>query len=765
MAQLDASRSPTGSGSATALSRPTEVVLERWRVELSAMGSIPTDDFGPILPTVYKKAIVFFRSLFVTTHLLPAWKFTQQGMKGCHPALTPRCRFRTAEPSATSVDLLKTPIDGRPDPITEYLFGDLEVPVGRLSTSVTYRNDCNFRIDDAESLLSSRFMGVDENFFKPSIPSGQEAPPDAPPVATGSLQDRRSTSGFTEMPTYGSLSTFHHEGAPSTSPISALRAAKRPGSNTSSPPASLPPTNVFDAPHSMPATNRMPSGRLGSRGTDSTSRRPSISFQPFKAGSLSGSPIPRPAELEGTPSSSFKVPSSLQGLPPRQRTSLTAGMPASLRGGPPNAAVDSPIVGSPRPSSTSRYSSSFSHRRGRLSIGGGRPGEEENSSGRQSLASSVAQPGSGLLAEPPYGTSQESIPLEEDNISEFLKLLDSKKTLKSFEPSRGGDSVAHRTVAQLSRFHMMKESNNALGESMTSSMLMQRSSSASSRQLTSVPGMVPASVSPTPGKPTSPHTPHTPAIPSRLSENSIVDNTSDTGRTPSRGGRGTMSPVPEPSRQNTITPDGVAAIDIPLSPRLGAYQRRSSSVAQQARVALDDEEPELAFANRSISLGADDRHLPPLTSLLQRQPALEEESTVRDQAEGANQSTSASEERLPGRLRQSDSTEESAPPEGFLSTAHSSSPVPRRRYAGFASQAGAGRGRTPPHSSRGSFTGSTSRLIRADDESVGEEPLVFDLSEMDAQGRKSLEESRGAGSSSNAERSGFETRGTTRRGW
>lgn len=770
MAQLNAARSPTESTSAGATSsRITDVVLERWRVDLQLIGNTPNEDFGPILPTIYKKAIVFFRSLFVTTRLLPAWKFTNQGMKGCHPALIPRCRILSSDPDTQVADLLKTSIDGRPDPITEYLFGDLEVPVGRLGASVTYRNDCNFRIDDAESLLSSRFMGVDEHFFKPSMP--QRAPIQQPlsTAPVGSLQDTRpQRPGFTNIQTYGSLSTFHGDVPLGTSPISALRAVKPVGSDTSSPPASLPTHNDFEAPHSLPVSSQMSSARPVGRGTDITGRRPSISFQPFKAGSLSGSPIPRPAELEAGASSSLNRP-SLSNMPPRQRTSLTSGMPASLRGGPPGPPAESPLVGSPRPSSASRYSSSFTHRRGRLSIGGGRPGDEEqNSSGKQSLSSSAAQPGSGLLAEP-IGTSDDSLPLEQDNISEFLKVLDSKKTLKSFEPAKRGETATTRTVAQLSRFHLMRESNNALTESMTSSFQMQRSSSSSSRQLTSVPGMVaPASMSASssPGKPLSPHTPHTPAIPSRLSENSIVDNSSDHGRTASRSARTTMPPVAEPSRQNTLTPDGVAAIDIPLSPRLGSYQRRSSSVAQQTRVALDDEEPDLAFANRSISLGADERDPPTLSTLLGRQLRLEEESTVREASDGHDEVNTQSTERPTSRVLRRTSGEE-APPEGFLSaTQSSSSPVPRRRYAGFASQGSAGRGRTPPQSSRGSFTGSSSRLTRADDESINEEPLVFDLSEMDAQGRRSLEDNRGSsGGIAGSDRSTFEVRGTTRRGW
>lgn len=768
MEQLQSSRSSTDGTSPNTFGRNTEVVLERWTVELIRSNLSPTDDFGPILPTIYKKAIVFFRSLFITTRLLPAWKFTSHGMaKGCVAALSPRCRVLAQKPQRRSPDLLKSPIDGRPDPVTEYMFGDLDVPVGRLTTSVTYRNECNFRIDDAESLLSSRFMGIDENFFKPSIPQSTGSPSTLHPEV-GSLRDHRKRPGTGPIQqTYGSLSTFHGDGPLGTSPITALRSVKPPGSDTSSPPASLPKQSEFDAPHSLPIGRGQPI-RNAAR-ADGSSRRPSISFQPFKAGSLSNSPVPRSLEPESPASAQARA----SGFPmqPRQRTSLTAGMPASLRGGPPQP-TDIPIVGSPRPSSSSRYSSSFTHRRNRPSISGpsrGGPDDEQNSSGRQSLASSVAQPGSGLLAEPD-NTSSGSLPAEEDNISEFLKVLDSKKTLKSFEPTKR-DSATNKTVAQLSRFHLMKESNNALGDSMTSSMQLQRSSSSSSRQLTSVPGMVaPASMSPSsssPGKPISPHTPHTPAIPSRLSENSIVDHSDDRSRTVSRGTRPRGPSIPETSRESTITQGGTTAIDIPLSPRLGSHQRRSSSVAQQTRAAADDDETDLAFANRSVSLGADDREPPTLSTLLGRQMQLGEESTVRESDSSSLRpaaeirSASASAAMLRG------STEET-PPDGLISVAQSSSPFRRKRYAGMS----AGRGQTPPpatQSIRGSYTGSSSsRLVRGDDESVGDEPLMFTLSEMDAQGRRSIEEGRGSvntGSNTGSERAGFEPRGTARRGW
>ncbi|KAG5978143.1 hypothetical protein E4U55_006353 [Claviceps digitariae] len=771
MEQLNSSElSSTGSYPAAPTSRIAEVVLERWRIDLKTIGGSPTDDFGPVLPTIYKKAIVFFRSLFIATKLLPAWKFASQGpAKSSHPALVPQCRIRLAEPGRIGTDLLKQPIDGRRDPVTEYVFGDLDVPVGRLSTAVTYRNDCSFRIDDSESLLSSRFMGVDENFFKPSLP--QRAGRNQGQVAeTGSLRDHRRGISVSDLhQTYGSLSTFHGCGPLGTSPLSALRSVKSPGSDANSPPATLPAVGGLDvAPKSMPITGRISVPGAVTGRPETAGRRPSISFQPFKAGSLSGSPVPRHIGPESPASAhSQSRPGLLIGSQPRPKSSLTAGMPASLRGGPPSTSIDAPpTVGSPRPASTARYSSSFTHRRSRPSSG--RAGDEEqNSSGRQSLASSLAQPGSGLLAEA-GGTSSGSLHVEEDDISDFLKALDSRKSLKCFEPTNRGDSATNRTVAQLSKFHLMRDSNNALTESMTSSMQMQRSSSSSSRYMTSVPGMVaPTSMSTSSspgGKPISPHTPHTPAIPSRLSENSIISYTA-TGRITSRNsGRRHAPTVPELSRESTITQKGTTAIDIPLSPRVASYQRRSSSAAQQSRAVLDDDDTDLAFAaHRSISLGANEGDPPTMSMLLGRQMQLEDVTSGRENATNSRLKPAA--EIQPLDASTSDVMRRGSNDDNFSdglmsSVVQSGSAFPRRRYAGM----GAASRATPPQSTRGSFTGSLSRLGRGDDESVGEEPLVFDLSEMDAQGRRSLEDGCGGGNAS-SERSAFEPRGISRRGW
>lgn len=743
----------------------TRLVLERWRVELKGKPPDQLDDFGQLLPTVYKKAIVLMRSIYTTTGLLPAWKLARNSKtKGIHPALTVHCRVFSGESPTYGPDSLRIPLfPGRGDVSTDVMFGDLEVPVGRFYVSVSYRNHCNFQVVDSESLFSSRIgIAISDDLFKPSLPRHGRLESYTP--EPGSLPYHRHVQNITEnQQRYGSLSTFHGEGPIGTSPISALKAVKAPGSDTSSPPDSRP-ASVEAPPHTLPIAGN--ARRPSLKGID-TSRRPSVSFQssPFKHGSLSGSPASRPQEYDVPPSpQSLNRPSSFN-THVRNRSSLTAGMPASLRGAPPSAPADNSIASSPRPSASNRFSSSFGHRRSRPSLSSAaRADDDQNSSGKQSLSSSVVQPGSGLLNEIGAGGSSGSFQTDDENIQNFLKMIDSKKTLASFDTSKKGESATKKTVAKLSKFHLMRESNNALTESMNSSMQLQRSSSSSSRQLTNVP---PMSTSSSPGKPLSPHTPHTPAIPSRLSENSSVDYAPHHARVASRS-RNVEGLPEEPTVIAQATHEGTTAIDIPTSPRPYPHARRSSSVAHQNRALVDDDDTD---AHRSISLGAEDREPPSLSVLL----GLGSDEPVSAVDSPALQSAADIRATSPPDMlgQESESNEREVRPPGGLYAGFSSSPY-SRRYG-----SAAGRGITPPHSGSGSLAGSSGRFYRgysrggatglgvtgtASDE-PDDEPLLFDMSEITReQSRRSLEEARVGGSvGSSGDRGGYETSHRSRR--
>ncbi|EAW11297.1 putative autophagy protein Atg13 [Aspergillus clavatus NRRL 1] len=608
-------------------SNSDDVILERWRVELGPASSKPPADLGSILPTVYKKSIVLFRSLFTYSKFLPAWKFAKRnGRLRSNPALQIKYRIldgRTVS-ERSKADHLTVPLyEGTNKVVDTYSFGVTDSPAGPFSVQVTYRINCDFRVDDSEALLSSRFMGADDEIFRPSLPSRETSrrPPDPEP---GSVPlTKRTVEDPDPSRAYGSLSTFHHVGpTTSASPLSALRAARESGASSPSPPAS-----ASRRPLSMARIN--PAGRaavLAGEGTPSAVRRPSISFQPFKAPPLSASPSLVDPPLGVSPRSApvaRALNSESKNMPPPS-IAASGRKPGSVV---PEAAIASSNSASPRPAPIARYSSAFSHRRGRPSSGGINRVEDDASSGKASAASPGAQPGSGLLAEV-TGTSADSLHADDENISDFLKMLDLRKDLLNPSNTSTLDATARRTTATsaaLNRFQRMRESNAALSDSMSSSLLLQRSSNASSKQLSGVPPMVAgASVSTasSPGKPISPHTPHTPAIPSRLSSHSIVEY-NDHGNTGHRITHEDLSSLPEGTTDDGTSlvqrPSTVNAIDIPTSPRLfpPAY-RRSSSAAQNRRSVVADEEEIFPFNMRSVSLGAEERTQISLSALHQR---------------------------------------------------------------------------------------------------------------------------------------------------
>lgn len=622
-------------------SEDDKIVLERWRIELGKSSSRLPADLGTILPTVYKKSIVLFRSLFTYSKFLPAWRFAKRNKKlRQSPAL--QIKYRVVDGSAasdgSSLDHLTVPLsEGSEKVVDTYSFGVTESPAGPFSVQVTYRTNCEFRVDDSEALLSSRFMGADDEIFRPSLPSEDVNRPEVGSVPV----EKRTVESPDCTRAYGSLSTFHQVG-PTTgaSPISALRAMRDSGAGSPSP---------TDSPKKLlPPAKVVPSGRAAQIAGEERSglpRRPSISFQPFKAPPLSASPALADSPLGVSPrNTSSRVPSGTSAdsrvmPPPSSAASARKQMNIASE-----QAISSSNSASPKPAPISRYSSSFSHRRGRLSAGTNRL-EDETSSGRASATSSNAQPGSGLLTEA-TGTSAESIHADDENISEFLKMLDSKKDLMNSSTSASvqpGPRQLNTTAAALARFRGMRDSNAALSDSMSQSMHLHRSSISSSKQLSGVPPMVAGtsiSTASSPGKPISPHTPHTPAIRSRLSSNSVADDIEIDHR--SRIPRIQHdSPLEEQPGESTRGPSSTAgAIDIPTSPRIfdPAYRRSSSAAVRRPIITSDDDEI-FPFGMRSLSLGADEPSNPTLGAAQQQNESPKNQQFSAEDQNGPSGST------------------------------------------------------------------------------------------------------------------------------
>ncbi len=734
--------------------KTTQLVLERWKIHVGDKNAVHPSELNEPLPNVYKKAVVTFRSLFAHLRLMPAFKYNKIAAKqlASHPALKLNYRITNGDFKSPHIDTLSLALYPSREAVTETIeFKPTNSPVGPICISVQHRASCDFSVDDSESLLSSQFMGLDDNYLEQTM-RGTERVPGSLPVSKMNAQETPEVGQA-----YGSLSTFHQVGPPTgASPISALRAARdMPSSPVESPPQKLPPN------HRVAQGSK---SSLRSGDAPPYQRRTSVSFQPFKAGSLSSSPAPgfgypppSPATSSGRPSSSLGrnvTPNPL--TQPRNRTSLNALPQNALRAPslPNETIITSSASSSPKPAPISRYSSSFGHRRSRFSSGGGSRVDDDNlSSGKGSLASSV-QRGSETLNDGPGGSSGE-VKTDDENISDFLKLLESKKDLRSFNRNDDASKTAtmQRTTAQLSKYQRLRESHVALSDSMSSSTMLQRSSSSSSRQLHSVPAMIAGtsvSTASSPGKPISPHTPHTPAIPSRLSANSIIDYGEALvvrSRSRSRPRRTAREQDTINTQQQSENDDqGTDAIDIPPSFHPWNYDRRSNSVAQQNRN-LPDDEPDV-FGVRSASLPAEEsdraRDLHHITSANLTSSGLFAQTELL---------ASANRDHQPG---DTDS-------QGDLIRPSSTSNISAKR--GATSSNARGRGGSFLNSSSTSLstgaTSSTERQSRYNFNSRAatniddDEPLLFQMSEIGTgASRRSLEDARGGSSAASGGKRG-----------
>lgn len=691
-------------------------------------------DASRMLPLVYKNGIPLFRSLYTYTRFLPAWKYYRHIAKQpvTQPSLPLRYRISNGMFKSPRRDTLDLPLYPAAESVAQtHQFESVKSPIGLLTISVDYRSNTEFRVEKSESVLSSHFMGIDDYSFSPSYP---ERVPGSLPTGRNQQQDRQGRGEA-----YGSLSTFHQVGGSGTSPMSALRNAKDMGS-PESPPQKIPPNHRI-------ATGSKSSLRSAAEASPTSPRRSSVSFQPanpFKAGSLSSSPVPGVYSPGG----------SLGRTHTRNRSSLNALPQAALRNPsgqslPNETAIASSASSSPKPAPISRYSSSFGNRRNRFSSGGGssKVDDDNNSSGKGSASSS---------AQRLEGGSSGSVQTDEENISDFLKLLEQKKDLKSLNrtDSASRDASMRRTTAALSKYQRMRESNAALSDSISSSLHLHRSSSSSSRHLSNVPGMIAGasvSTSSSPGKPISPHTPHTPAIPSRLSANSIIDYSEQTrSRSPRRNRLEEDSgPGDTGSDSTTREREGTTAIDIPTSPRPWAYARRSSSVSQQHRNTLDDENE--LFGLRSASLPTDDRPDLSLSELLhigaqESASSADAEPDVTREGESSVPDTEPSPQTVMNpltshaRTRSAGAVRAATPSLAYRTRIQQGAPSDGRRSAASErgdSDSGLTSGRSSRVGSRYSF--SSRPPANLDDD----EPLLFTMSELGAQGgRRSVEEMR-----------------------
>lgn len=128
-----------------------EIILERWKIEYSPTVPEPDQDFDYVLPTFYKQCIVHFRALYTIASLLPTWRLCKQIMK--ERVLVPNyplaIRYRISasnEDGENEADMLSQPVfDEKSSSVTSQITpDDIQAPLGTLSAKVTYRKECSF---------------------------------------------------------------------------------------------------------------------------------------------------------------------------------------------------------------------------------------------------------------------------------------------------------------------------------------------------------------------------------------------------------------------------------------------------------------------------------------------------------------------------------------------------------------------------------------------------------------------------------------------
>ncbi|KZT25942.1 hypothetical protein NEOLEDRAFT_1132998 [Neolentinus lepideus HHB14362 ss-1] len=481
---------------------PRFVLLESWTLAFH-----PAESYGlDVAPsTMYKHGIPLFRSLFTLLRLLPAWTLFKRlrrrtGGANWNGNLGIRLHIRSSNEVLEGV----LGFDTRPAPNTAPLakgyhsFDPIPHPMGTLSLSVAYLLSPNFQLDELESLLSSRFLSLEEGTdFTPTLAKNQQrdslsTSPGSLPVRTSlpssppsSVAERfvlpavhsRTTSlpGNAHVPTSLNRPSSTAATAGSASGMSAASSSHRGSTSGGS----------KDDGHLMSALGaRMRSESTGigpSRGSDLPSapgplpiRRPAI-VHPFKSSTLSSSPslhsptpslrqhsplsgaggggpsLPsRPLNTTSPTSSRVPVPMSSSNrnlgspvLPLRPSPTFT---PSSL-GGDRRSHEGEPTPPPGRLPATKRYSSSFSHRYA-LSVGSdGSAGSADKERERPKEGGEKA--------------SFLSTNTEDDDLSRFVQDIDAHEPLNGRHFQYGGElklqGQGHDREATLSALEKGKE--------------------------------------------------------------------------------------------------------------------------------------------------------------------------------------------------------------------------------------------------------------------------------------------------------------------
>ncbi|GAA5812067.1 hypothetical protein MFLAVUS_005516 [Mucor flavus] len=224
------------------------IVIESWELTLKH----PFPSFDVDLPNLYKRSIVFFRALHSFVRMLPAHELFRKLHKlGDSNPLSIGFRLSSAVVSGNEIALDSTILenDAR-KPTKLYNFSDIVTPMGTFKLNVSYRRNCEFKVEDSERDLSAQFIDMDEQYFTPTMAKYQQE--------------------YTSKPR----------------PVSMFS----PRMETQPPPQSTLPREIQQRPHTTTTASATTSRRLSS--ASSSARRSSVPHvvSPFKSPFLASSP-------------------------------------------------------------------------------------------------------------------------------------------------------------------------------------------------------------------------------------------------------------------------------------------------------------------------------------------------------------------------------------------------------------------------------------------------------------------------------------------
>ncbi|QPG73835.1 hypothetical protein FOA43_001150 [Brettanomyces nanus] len=148
-----------------------EIVLERWLIEFD-LTSFDNDSIE--LPTIYKKLIILFRSLYTLVRLLPAYGLRNSFMKSTQSSsnLSLKANILDGTKSISSkgrIGLSKSFSEASGENhLASRRLTSVLTPIGALKISSSYRINCHFEVRDNEELLSNQFM-MEKNSSQESI--------------------------------------------------------------------------------------------------------------------------------------------------------------------------------------------------------------------------------------------------------------------------------------------------------------------------------------------------------------------------------------------------------------------------------------------------------------------------------------------------------------------------------------------------------------------------------------------------------------------